>query len=104
MSRLSGNEKRSRRDFGDNSQWTNFILDSGAMCHMTPQVSDFIPGSLENMDNYIEFADEHYVTAKQKLICTCPGHVPDASRTSPYCPVFGPMSRFHGDIGQAPKC
>ena len=33
---------------------------------MTPQVSDFIPGSLENTDKYIEVADEHYVTAKQK--------------------------------------
>ena len=38
------------------------------------------------------------------LSCTCPGHVPDASRTSSYCPVLGPMPRFHGDTGQAPKC
>ena len=33
---------------------------------MTPQVSDFIPGSLEDMDKYIEVADGYYVTAKQK--------------------------------------
>ena len=25
-------------------------LDSGAKCHMTPQYSDFIPGSLEDTD------------------------------------------------------
>ena len=34
---------------------------------MTPQVSDFIPSSLEDTDKYIEFADGHYVTVKQKL-------------------------------------
>ena len=34
---------------------------------MTPEVSDFIPGSLENMDEHIEVADGHHVTAKQKF-------------------------------------
>ena len=34
---------------------------------MTPEVSDFIPGSLEDTDKYIEFADGHHVTAKQKV-------------------------------------
>ena len=33
---------------------------------MTPEVSYFIPGSLEDMDKYIEVADGHHVTAKQK--------------------------------------
>ena len=33
---------------------------------MTPQVSDFIPGSLEYTDKYIEVADGNHVTAKQK--------------------------------------
>ena len=33
---------------------------------MTPEVSDFIPGSLEDTDKYIEVADENHVTAKQK--------------------------------------
>ena len=32
---------------------TNWILDSGATCHMTPEVTDFIPGSLEDMDKFI---------------------------------------------------
>ena len=31
------------------------------------------------------------------LSCTCPGHVPDVSRTCPYCPGFGTKYCFHGD-------
>ena len=33
---------------------------------MTPEVSYFIPGTLEDTDKYIEVADGHHVTAKQK--------------------------------------
>ena len=33
---------------------------------MTPEVSDFIPGSLEDTDKHIEVVDGHYVTMKQK--------------------------------------
>ena len=33
---------------------------------MTPEVSYFIPGSLEDTDKYIEVADTHHVMAKQK--------------------------------------
>ena len=33
---------------------------------MTPKVSDFIPGTLEDTDKYIEVADGHQVKAKQK--------------------------------------
>ena len=33
---------------------------------MTPEVSDFVPGSLEDADKYIEVADRHYVTANPK--------------------------------------
>ena len=33
---------------------------------MTPEVSDFVPGSLVDTDKYIEVADGHHVTAKQK--------------------------------------
>ena len=36
------------------------------MFHMTPEVTDFVPGSLEDTDKFIEFADRHHVTAKQK--------------------------------------
>ena len=33
---------------------------------MTLEVTDFIPGSLEDTDKFIEVADVHHVTAKQK--------------------------------------
>ena len=33
---------------------------------MTPEDLDLIPGSLEDTDKYIEVADGHHVTAKQK--------------------------------------
>ena len=64
--RTSSDDERKSVKYGDSSQLTNLILDSGATCHMTPEVSDFIPGSLEDTDKYIEVADGHHVTAKQK--------------------------------------
>ena len=33
---------------------------------MTPEVADFIPGSLEDTDKFIEVANVHHVTEKQK--------------------------------------
>ena len=33
---------------------------------MTPEVSDFIPSSLEDTDKYIEVMEGHHVTEKQK--------------------------------------
>ena len=48
-------------------QLNNWVLDFGATCHMTPEVSDFIPGSLEHTDKYIEVADGNHITAKQKV-------------------------------------
>ena len=38
MAGMSVNDKSYSRDSGDSSQLTNWILDSGTMCHMTPQV------------------------------------------------------------------
>ena len=66
MARMFSNDKRSSDKYGDSLQLSNWILDSGATCHTTPEVSYFIPGSLEDMDKYIEVADGHHVTAKQK--------------------------------------
>ena len=54
---MSGNDECPGESFGGSLQLTNWILDSGATCHMTPEVSDFIPGSLEDTDKYIEFAN-----------------------------------------------
>ena len=66
MAQMSSNDECPSENFGDSSQLTNWILDSRATCHMTPEVSDFIPGSLEDTDKYIEVADGHHVTAKQR--------------------------------------
>ena len=66
MARMSGNEKCPHEHFRDSSKRTNWILDSGSTCHMTPEVSDFIPGSLEDTDKYIETVDGYHVTAKKK--------------------------------------
>ena len=66
MVRMSSDDERESKQYGDSSKLTNWILDSGAICHMTPEVLDFIPGSLEDTDKYIEVADGHHVTAKQK--------------------------------------
>ena len=43
MARMSSDDKRESKDYGDSSQLTNWIWDSGATCHMTPKVTDFIP-------------------------------------------------------------
>ena len=66
MALMPDNDEIPSGDFGDSSQLTNWILDPGETFHMTPQVSDFIPGSLEDTDKHIEVADGHHVTAKQK--------------------------------------
>ena len=64
---LYNTDKHSSEKYGDISQLTNWILNYGATCYMTPEVSDFIPGSLEDTDKYIEVADGHHVTEKQKV-------------------------------------
>ena len=66
MAHMSGNDECPSRNFGDSSQLTNWILDSRATCHMTPEVSGFITGLLEETDRNIEVADGHHVMEKQK--------------------------------------
>ena len=51
---MSGNDECPSGNFGDSSQFTNWILDSGATCHMTPAVSDFIPDLLEDTDKKLK--------------------------------------------------
>ena len=63
---MSNDDVRKNKDYGDSSQLTNWILDSGATCNMTPEVTNFITGSLKYTDKFIEVADRHHVTAKQK--------------------------------------
>ena len=57
MARMSSDVERKSGEYGDSSQFTNWISDSGATCHMTPEVTEFIPGSFEYTDKYIEVAD-----------------------------------------------
>ena len=66
IARMSGDGQSSSRDLGDILQSTNWIWDSGATFHMTPQVSALIPGWLEDKDKCIEVADGNYVPGKQK--------------------------------------
>ena len=66
MARMSSNDSFPSGDFGDSSQLTNWIFYSGATCHMTPEVSYFILGSLEYTDKRIEVADGHHVTVGGK--------------------------------------
>ena len=44
MARMSSNDERKIENYGDSSQLTNWILYSRETCHMTPEVSDLIPG------------------------------------------------------------
>ena len=66
MAHMSGNYACPSGDFGDSSQLTNWILDYEETCLMTPEVPDFISGSLKDTDNYIEVADGHHQPEKQK--------------------------------------
>ena len=65
MARMSIDDERKSGKYGDSLQLTNCILDSGATFYMTPEVTDFIPGSLEDTDKFIEVADGYHVTAKR---------------------------------------
>ena len=64
---MSNDDVRENKDYGNNSQLVNWILDSGATCHMTPEITDFIPGLLEDTDKFIEVADGHLVTEKKRF-------------------------------------
>ena len=52
--------------YGDISQLTNWILDPGATFHMTPEIPDFILGSLVKTDKYIKVADGYFVASKRQ--------------------------------------
>ena len=64
MVHMSNNAERPRINYGDSSQLTNWVLDSGTTFHMTPNISYYVPGSLVETDKYIEVSDGHFVTAK----------------------------------------
>ena len=65
MAFMSNNDNCPFRNFGDSSQLKIWILDSGKTCHMTPEVSNFITGLLDNTDKYIVVADGRHITKKK---------------------------------------
>ena len=65
MARMSYKAKSPRSNFGDSLKLTNCILESGATFNMTPEISDFIPSSLVETDEYIEVSYGHFITEKQ---------------------------------------
>ena len=62
---MSSNTEIPRRYFEDILILTNCILGLGATCHMTPDISDFIPVSLVETYKYINVADGYSFAAKQ---------------------------------------
>ena len=67
MAYMSSNAEIPRRICEDSSQLTNWILDSGVTCPMTPEILDFIPGSKVKTDKYIEVTDGNFVILKQTV-------------------------------------
>ena len=65
MARMSGNDEFPSEKIGESQQSTNWVLDYGVTCHMTPEVSNFIPGSLEDTYKHSEVADLHHGTANK---------------------------------------
>ena len=58
MARMSENDEFPSGNFGDSSQLTNWILDSGAMCHMKPDVLDFFQVRQKIQINTLKFRTE----------------------------------------------
>ena len=65
MAFMFNNDNCPFRNFGDSSQLKIWILDSGKTCHMTPEVSNFITGLLDNTDKYTVVADGRHITKKK---------------------------------------
>ena len=65
MACMYSNAEIPRRYFGDSLQLTNWDLDLGATCHMTPEIWNFVPNSQVETDKYIEVAYGNLVIAKK---------------------------------------
>ena len=65
MARISTNAEITGRYFGNSLQLTNWVLDSGTTCHMTPDISDYITGLLVETGKYNEVLDGIFFTTKQ---------------------------------------
>ena len=67
MERMSSDDEHKNVKYGDSLQLTNWILDSGATCHMTPEVSDSILGSLEDTENTLKLRTDIMSRQKKKI-------------------------------------
>ena len=67
MTRMYGNGECPSGNSCDGSQLTNWILDSGATCHITPEVSDFIPGLLEDTENTLKLRTDITLQRNKKV-------------------------------------
>ena len=67
MAQIYSKAEGPRRDFLVILQLTNWILDSGVTCHITPDNSYFIPVSLVETDKYTEVVDGNFSASKQTV-------------------------------------
>ena len=70
MARMSNDEEREIKEYGDSSQLTNWVLDSRATCHMTPEVTDFIPELLEDTDYSLKLRTD-IMSRQNKKVSVC---------------------------------
>ena len=64
MAHMSFNSEIPTWYFGDSLQLINLVLDSSATCHMTPEISYVIPGSMVETYKYIKVSDGNFITEK----------------------------------------
>ena len=64
MACMSPNTEIRRRDYGYSSQPTNWISDSVMTCHITPEITYFLPGPLVETDKYIRVVDGNFSQRK----------------------------------------
>ena len=67
MARMSSNAEITRRDFGDRLQLTNWVLDSGATCHMTSEMSYFYRAHGWKRINRLKLHIGNFIIAKQTV-------------------------------------
>ena len=67
MARMSSNAEIPITDFVDSSQLTNWVLDQGVNCHMTPETLNYVPGSLVETYTYIGVSYGRFVASRKTV-------------------------------------
>ena len=68
MARMSGNDECPSGNLGDSSQFTNWIMDYGATCHMKPELSDLLQVHKKIWINTLKLWT--YITSQKKRTST----------------------------------